>query len=273
MANQEAENNYTMGHSQATTASHSARKVETDAAFLIPYLKASDRILDVGCGPGTITAGFAAIAHQGQVVGIDISEAILSQARQTAERAGAPSNLSFRHGDFLQGLDWIPEGTFDVVYASQVFPHLPTAELREQAVAEMRRVLKKGGILATRTIAGMEWYPKELGLNELYGGGMNKVFATNGYVGPLMPALYRKAGFEKIVVGAGTSVSATEAERRWLVGTFGGRLAVGETVRMSWINAGISEEEIDKIRRVMETWAQTEDAWYISLQADILGWK
>ncbi|KAI6367752.1 hypothetical protein MCOR25_004828 [Pyricularia grisea] len=273
MSHQQGDSNYTMGYSQATTTSHASRTAEEDAGFLLPHLKPTDKILDVGCGPGTITIGFAAIAHDGEVVGIDISEEVLGQARQVAAKAGSPSNLSFRHGDVLKGLEWIPDGTFDAVYASQVFPHLPTAEMREQALSEMRRVLKKDGILATRTLADMQWYPRELDLNELVGARMNKAFATSDYVGPWMPALYRKVGFEKIKVGAGTRVHATEEERRWLVGTFGGRLAPGETVRKSWIEAGISEEEVDNTRRVLETWENTEDAWYIGIQADILGWK
>ena len=63
--------NYTQGYSKATLTSHTSRTVESDASFLIPYIKPTDTILDVGCGPGTITIGLAALAHKGSVTGID----------------------------------------------------------------------------------------------------------------------------------------------------------------------------------------------------------
>ena len=51
--------NYTQGYSDAVVSSHQSRTVYSDAAFLLSHVKPTDRILDVGCGPGTITIGFA----------------------------------------------------------------------------------------------------------------------------------------------------------------------------------------------------------------------
>jgi hypothetical protein len=48
----------TMGHTKTTTASHTARTIHSDAGFLLPHVQPQYRILDIGCDPGTITAGF-----------------------------------------------------------------------------------------------------------------------------------------------------------------------------------------------------------------------
>jgi len=96
-------------------------------------------VLDVGCGPGTITADLAARVPGGEVTGIRRGlRRAWPQARQEAERRGQ-RNVRFGTGDVYHlGFE---DGTFDVVHAHQVLQHLtdPVAALRE-----MRRVLPTG---------------------------------------------------------------------------------------------------------------------------------
>ena len=62
---------YTHGHHEAVLSSHRSRTAENSAAYLLPHLEAGQRLLDVGCGPGTITADLAALVAPGQVVALE----------------------------------------------------------------------------------------------------------------------------------------------------------------------------------------------------------
>ncbi|MEE2778353.1 MAG: methyltransferase domain-containing protein [Acidobacteriota bacterium] len=135
---------YTHGHQRSVVGQHARRTAETCAQFLLPRLQASMRVLDVGCGPGTITAGLANRVPDGKVIGVDVSSEVLAGARDHCA-AAALSNVTFEEAS-VYGLRF-DEATFDVAYAHQVLQHLadPVA-----ALAEMRRVLRPGGLVAVR---------------------------------------------------------------------------------------------------------------------------
>ncbi|KAF2482416.1 putative ubiE/COQ5 methyltransferase [Neohortaea acidophila] len=136
---------YTQGYDAATLASHQSRSAEAQADYLIPHIKPHFRILDIGCGPGTITCDFAKYVPQGSVTGVDFSEEVLAQARAEAERRGVGTTIHFQPASALE----LPfeEGSFDVVHCHALLVHVPHAA---EAVKEMRRVCKTGGIVAAR---------------------------------------------------------------------------------------------------------------------------
>ena len=107
-------------------------------------------VLDVGCGPGTITVDLAARVPEGQVTGIDAAAGVLAEARPKPSAAGQ-ANVTFETGDVYRLA--FDDATFDVVHAHQVLQHLsdPVA-----ALTEMRRVCRPGGLVAaaTATTAG-----------------------------------------------------------------------------------------------------------------------
>jgi SAM-dependent methyltransferase len=117
-------------------------------------------LLDVGCGPGTITADFATHLYDGQVIGIDAAQAVIAEA---AAQVQNHPNLSFATGD-IYNLDFADD-TFDVVHAHQVLQHLtdPVAALRE-----MRRVIKPKGFVAVREcdFASFSWAPRDERLDQ-----------------------------------------------------------------------------------------------------------
>src|SRR4051812_18964995 len=135
---------YTHGHAPATLRQHGRRTAEEAAAFLLPDLRPGMRLLDVGCGPGSITRGLAERLAPGQVIGIDTAEAVLRSAREDAAARGL-TNLEYRQGSVYE----LPfeDGSFDAVYAHQVLQHLREPA---RAVGEMLRVLRPGGLLAVR---------------------------------------------------------------------------------------------------------------------------
>ena len=125
---------YLHGHHDSVLRSHRWRTAENSAGYLLARLPADARVLDVGCGPGTITVDLAARVPDGQVTGIDAAGDVLALARQEADRRGQ-ANVRFEVGD-VYDLGFA-DGTFDVVHAHQVLQHLsdPVA-----ALTEMRRV-------------------------------------------------------------------------------------------------------------------------------------
>ena len=141
-----ANTSYIQGHDASTLKSHQTRSAEVQADYLLPHIKPESHILDVGCGPGTITCGFAKYASKGKVVGVDFSDKVLQQARSEAESRGIPEErISFQAASAFE-LPF-PDESFDIVHCHALLVHLPKAV---NAVKEMRRVCKTGGYVAAR---------------------------------------------------------------------------------------------------------------------------
>ncbi|MEL7158802.1 MAG: methyltransferase domain-containing protein, partial [Actinomycetota bacterium] len=119
---------YTHGHHDAVLRSHRFRTAENSAAYLLPHLRAGQRVLDVGCGPGTITADLARLVAPGELVAMDREPSVLTEAAAACERQGV-TNATIEVGD-VYALDH-PDDSFDVVHAHQVLQHLsdPVAAL------------------------------------------------------------------------------------------------------------------------------------------------
>src|SRR5687768_10129022 len=91
MSEREADT-YTHGHSESVLRSHRWRTVENSADYVADRFVPGADVLDVGCGPGTITIDIAGRVAPGQVVGVDAAADAVDAARAAAREAGA-SNL------------------------------------------------------------------------------------------------------------------------------------------------------------------------------------
>lgn len=114
------------------------------ARFFIPYRKPGMSVLDVGCGPGSITIELAKAVSPGTVVGIDIDSSAVQLARKSAADAGV-SNISFEVED-AAALSF-PVDSFDAACAASTFQWL---KRRARVAREVLRVLRPGGILVAR---------------------------------------------------------------------------------------------------------------------------
>ena len=133
---------YVPGYSPGAISFLERRTAETHAAFVLSRLSPGMRLLDCGCGPGTITLGLARRVAPGLVVAIDRepSQVGLIQARAREEDV---INVEAVVGD--AGALPFPESSFDMVFSHALLEHLPDPV---SALGEMRRVLAPGGMIA-----------------------------------------------------------------------------------------------------------------------------
>src|SRR5262245_64230111 len=148
---------YTHGHHESVLRSHRWRTVENSAGYVLPHFASGSSVLDVGCGPGTITLDIAERVAPGRVIGLDPVEDVLVAARADAAAAGV-TNLEYEVGDVYHLR--FEDDAFDVVHAHQVLQHLadPVAALRE-----MGRVCQPDGRVAARDsdYSAMTWFPAD----------------------------------------------------------------------------------------------------------------
>jgi ubiquinone/menaquinone biosynthesis C-methylase UbiE len=115
------------------------RQMIADQAQLQP----GERVLDVGCGTGTLAlVAKEHVGETGRVVGIDPSRQMIARARWKMDKAGL--SLDFHLGVIEQLA--FPDQSFDVVLCSLMIHHVPD-DLKRQGLAEMARVLTSGGRL------------------------------------------------------------------------------------------------------------------------------
>lgn len=303
MSSTPAPSTYKQGYHAAVTANHISRTAEKDAAFLLPYLKPGLKILDVGCGPGSITTGFAKYIPGGSVTGIDLSDDVLNQARnflQTQkEDEDGNAEINFEIGDVVKGLKYA-DGVFDVVFCNQTLVHIPTPV---QALREMKRVCRPGGVVAAREADWpFRFYPELPGLLLFHkylwimvhgapprGGeaGHNEAqdkereawskspdvhpHPPNHRSGSRVHVWAREAGFDasRIVKGASAEVHAKREERERLGRIMVGRIEEGGH-REKYLKLGATEDEVDAIVQDWKAWVQDVDAWWGMFNCEVV---
>lgn len=111
-----------MGFSYEMLESLRRYTAEASAAYLLPYLRPGLRVLDFGCGPGTISLGLAKAVAPGELHGVDMEESQIDLARAAA-MANRQDNAIFHVGDTAN----LPfeGGYFDVAHCHNVLMHIP----------------------------------------------------------------------------------------------------------------------------------------------------
>lgn len=258
------EERYTHGHHESVLKSHTWRTIANSAAYLEPHLQAGLSLLDVGCGPGTITVEFADRLAPGRVVGLDAAAEVIEKAR-----AFERPNLEFVVGDaYALPFD---DDTFDLAHAHQTLQHVadPVAVLRE-----LRRVVKPGGLVAARDVdyAGVIWFPLIPGLAEwldLY----ERVHRGNGGepdAGRRLKAWAREAGFADVATTASVWNFSDAVDREWWGSMWEARVLQSAFAGDATAKGFASTDDLQRISTAWRTWADDEDGWLAMPHGEII---
>ena len=262
---------YTHGHHASVVTMHATRTAANSAAYLLDRLRPGMDLLDVGCGPGSITLGLADAVAPGRVVAIDVSAEVVAQAQVLAARAGRPE-IAIGVGD-VYALD-APDASFDVVHAHQVLQHL-TEPVR--ALVEMRRVLRPGGVVAVRDAdyAAMMWAPATVAFDrwrEIYDQVARRNGAEPDAARHLLGWLHA-AGFTDIELTATTVVYAEPDGRRFWGGGWAGR-AVSSAFATQAVAYGFTTvEELAAISAAFTSWADEPDGFWAYTNGEAMAVK
>jgi ubiquinone/menaquinone biosynthesis C-methylase UbiE len=251
-----------------------ARRTGAAAAFLAPQLRAGMRLLDCGCGPGSITVDLAQAVAPGEAIGIDLRKDALMHGRALAWERGI-ANVAFQAASVYQ----LPhaDGSFDAAFSCAVLQHLAAPVL---ALREMRRVLKPGGVIGivdgSSTVTFR--YPTSP-LLEVWDKlrGLQREFNTGRPSEALqLRVLLREAGFARtrasgiLATEAGPPAGSLEETRKHarndLIRLRGvlGELAVAQ----GWT----TRTELEQMAKALIAWGEAPDAFYARPTFTAIAW-
>ena len=240
---------YTPGYTRTASDFMAQRTAASHADFLMPYLLDSARLLDCGCGPGSISCDFARILSSGHVTGIDREKSQIELACNHASEQQL-TNVTFKVGSIYE----LPfsDSSFDVVFAHAIFEHISSPD---KALSEILRVLEPGGVAAIRSPdwGGFIVGPEVPGLQAAIDNYADLQTANGGdvYVGRKLPRLLRDAGFGTLRFSASYDCSQSP-------------LMIAEYLALL-----LAETDADALR----AWSQDRDAFFAQSWFQILGTK
>ena len=229
------------------------------------------RLLDCGCGPGSITAGLAEAVAPGQVVGVDIEP---SQYRsvwsQAAKRPGI--NLHFAVAD-VYSLPFV-DNFFDAAFLHNVLSHL---QRPLEVLKRIYRLLSPGGVIGIShpDFSGSLISPSDPLLDrdhELY-WRLVEHNGGNPAIGKHQRALLHEAGFARIEAVAKYSTVGTQDGAR-MRADHGGRLFGGSAIAQQMMDLGWTDRaELDRIIAAWQKWSEHPGAFMANATVTAIGWK
>ncbi len=245
---------YTMGFSEEMLDALKRYTAEANAAYLLPHVRPGLRVLDFGCGPGTISVGLAEACRPGEMHGVDMAEAEIDVARAVA-MSSRTDNAIFHVADVTD----LPfeDGFFDVAHCHNVLMHIPDTA---SVLAEVKRVLKPGGIIGCREMICQSSYnyPDFGVLDKGWDMFEDLVAADDGHpnMGKELKGHMTEAGFTNPRITASSDVYSTPLDTEFIY-QFANKWFLAPEILDAAIKYGASTQELgDAIREGYAAWRE-----------------
>jgi SAM-dependent methyltransferase len=271
--NADAQERYTGRGNRASEAFHARRTAAEQAAFLLPYLRPGMRLLDCGCGPGSITCDLAEVVAPGEVIGLDLQPSQVERAAALARERGVV-NVRFEVGS-IYTLPF-PDASFDATFARTVLMHLqdPLAAARE-----MRRVLKPGGIIGLEDGDwGIDFYSPLTPALEAMQALRIRVHQYNGgnpFYARHQRHLLLEAGFTRSEASARFMLNGAGslAKTRQIATQFIAQLRAPAFVATATKHGWASRADLDAMVAELTAWSERPDAMFLRGLCAAVGWN
>jgi ubiquinone/menaquinone biosynthesis C-methylase UbiE len=263
---------YSLGYDDATADFFGARRASTHAAFFLPHLRPGMSLLDGGCGPGSMTSDLAAVVSPGEVVGIDVEPSQVDLATGEAAERGV-SNARFQVAD-LYALPF-PAQSFDAVFLHGVLEHLQDPV---RALCEVRRVLRRGGVLGTRhaDFGGFILEPAPAPLDQ-FAKLFERLMLHNGThprAGRHQVRWLREAGFSKVEASASYDCWTRTPEETGRCAAFLARLVGDSPFSAQLMAAGLADRAtLQELSRRFVEWGKNPDAFAAEAWGEAVAWQ
>ncbi len=256
---------YTHGHDDSVLRSHRWRTAENSAAYLLPFLEPGMDLLDVGCGPGTITVDLAQRVAPGKAVGIDAATTVIEEAATVH----ADSGVEFRVADLMQ-MEFA-DGSFDVVHAHQVLQHVPDPI---GALREMGRVCRPDGVVAARDsdYEAMTWFPEDPTLTAWLDLYRRVARANQGEpdAGRHLLEWAQRAGFSEVTATASAWCFATDEDRQWWGSLWADRMLRSAVADRALELGFASTDDLNRMADAWRRWSENRSGWFAVLHGEII---
>jgi len=240
---------YPFGYNPAAVGMMQTRTAAACANLLLKHASPGMRVLDVGCGPGSITFGLAEELAPGKVTGIDIEASQISIAEELA-KSKEQDNCDFKVASIYE----LPFGDaeFDAVYGHTILMQFDDLN---PVLSELWRVLKPGGLISFREIdfGANLFYPEDSAFKELMTIFRKSIAHNQGNpdIGRSLASSLSNSGFNIHEVFASYAQSTTEDEKK---GMYGAMTALWEqadfpkqAVELGWITDEKRKELPDRL--------------------------
>lgn len=275
---QKKDQEYHIGYEEDTVKAFELRNAATCLGFLLPTLEALPEdftLLDIGCGPGSITFDLARRFPKAKIIGMDVEEGVIERNKAIMQTTAPGTGVEFRAGNILEPESFLSAeeiGSFDVVNEHTTLIWLTENVKMLQA---MKRIAKQdGGIVACREADvknQIVWppVPESAALQE-------RIYNMNGLDLEMGRKLLSKAlevGFRRDQITASASVLSNiiALERRLYAGSMITMLAdESSSYRQATTKFGYTDEQVDVLRNNMKKLIAADDGWRLVICTEII---